>query len=114
MLYILCLIIVLYTLGHFLFKKNTIYLKVRKWVDIATISVTTILVITWVEVFHYSILFILYFLISMGIIIYLFSKLRKVEEKKEKAEEVIKVLKDEEKILENEIETLQKPTTNLK
>lgn len=104
----------MYTLGHFLFKKNTIYLKVRKWVDIATISVTTILVITWVEVFHYSILFILYFLISMGIIIYLFSKLRKVEEKKEKAEEVIKVLKDEEKILENEIETLQKPTTNLK
>ena len=104
----------MYTLAHFLFKKNTIYLKVRKWVDIATISVTTILVITWVEVFHYSILFILYFLISMGIIIYLFSKLRKVEEKKEKAEEVIRVLKDEEKILENEIETLQKPTTNLK
>lgn len=42
----------------------------------------------------------------MAIIIYLVSRLRKLEVKKEKAEEVIKVLKDEEKVLEGEIEKL--------
>lgn len=43
----------------------------------------------------------------MGMIVYLVSKLRKVQEKKEKAEVVIKVLKDEEKVLEEEIEELK-------
>ncbi len=76
----------------------------------ATIFVTSILVIAWVEIFHYSFLFLLYFFISLGIIVYLISKIRKVESKKEKAESVIKELKTEEKVLENEIETLQSNT----
>ena len=107
MLYILALIIILYTTSHFLFRKNNIYLRVRKWIDLATIIVTSVLVITWVEVFHYSFLFIVYFFVSVGIITYLVGRLRKIEVKKEKAEEVIKVLKTEEKVLENEIETLE-------
>lgn len=106
MLWILAIIIVLYSGSYFVFKRNQTFLRVRKWVDIATIIVTSILVIAWVEIFHYSFLFIIYFFISMGIIIYLISKLRKTEIKKEKAEEVIKVLKDEEKVLESEIEEL--------
>lgn len=110
MLYILAIIIILYTLSHFLFKQNLIYLKVRKYIDMATIFVTSILVIAWVEIFHYSFLFLLYFFISLGIIVYLISKIRKVESKKEKAESVIKELKTEEKVLENEIETLQSNT----
>lgn len=76
----------------------------------ATIFVTSMLVIAWVEIFHYSFLFLLYFFISLGIIVYLISKIRKVESKKEKAESVIKELKTEEKVLENEIETLQSNT----
>lgn len=107
MLYILALIIILYTASHFLFKKNQVYLTVRKYIDWATILVTTILVVAWVEVFHYSSLFIIYFLISLGVIIYLISQLRKLEQKKQKAETVIKELKTEEKILENEIEVLE-------
>lgn len=107
MLYILAFIIILYTASHFLFKKNLIYLKVRKYIDIATIVVTSILVIAWVEIFHYSFLFIIYFFASLGIIIYLVNRLRKSEFKKIKAEEVIKELKTEEKVLENEIENLQ-------
>lgn len=110
MLYILAIIIILYTLSHFLFKQNLIYLKVRKYIDMATIFVTSMLVIAWVEIFHYSFLFLLYFFISLGIIVYLISKIRKVESKKEKAESVIKELKTEEKVLENEIETLQSNT----
>lgn len=108
MLYILAIIIILYTASHFLFKKNEIYLRVRKYIDWATILVTTILVITWIEIFNYSFLFIIYFLISLGIISYLINRLRKTEIKKIKAEEVIKNLKTEEKILENEIESLQR------
>ena len=104
MLYLLALIIILYTTSHFLFRKNNIYLRVRKWIDLATIIVTSILVITWVEVFHYSFLFIVYFFISVEIISYLIGRLRKLEDKKGKAEEVIKVLKTEEKILEDEIQ----------
>lgn len=104
MLYILGLIIILYTTSHFLFKKNTVYLRVRKWIDLSTIIVTSVLVIVWVEVFHYSFLFIIYFFISLGIIMYLINRLRRLESKKSKAEEVIKVLKTEEKILENEIQ----------
>jgi len=104
MLYILGLIIILYTTSHFLFRKNSTYLHVRKWIDLATIIVTSVLVIVWVEVFHYSFLFIIYFFASLGIIIYLINRLRKLETKKVKAEEVIKVLKTEEKILENEIQ----------
>jgi len=104
MLYILALIIILYTTSHFLFRKNNIYLRVRKWIDLATITVTSILVITWVEVFHYSFLFIVYFFVSVGIIAYLVNRLRMLEAKKGKAEEVIKILKTEEKILENEIQ----------
>jgi hypothetical protein len=106
MLYILALIIILYTASHFIFKKNVIYLKVRKYIDIATILVTTILVFTWIEIFHYSILFFIYFLISLSLISYLFFRLRKLEEKKKNAETVIKELKTEEKVLENEINNL--------
>lgn len=112
MLYILAVIIILYTLSHFIFKKNEIYLNVRKYIDIATIAVTSILVIAWIEIFHYSFLFLIYFFISLGIIIYLVNKLRKSESKKEKAEIIIKELKTEEKVLENEIETLQENTQN--
>ncbi|MFZ3301200.1 MAG: hypothetical protein WA152_00625 [Microgenomates group bacterium] len=107
MLYILAIIIILYTASHFVFKKNPIYLRVRKYIDIATILVTTILVIAWVEIFHYSFLFLIYFFISLGVIIYLFKELRKAESKKLKAEEIIKELKTEEKVLENEIEVLE-------
>lgn len=107
MLWILAIIIILYSGSHFIFRKNQTFLKVRKWVDIATIMVTSVLVIAWVEIFHYSFFFIIYFFISIGIISYLVSRLRKVEIKKQKAEEVIKILKDEEKVLEGEIEELQ-------
>ena len=107
MLYILAIIIILYTSAHFLLRKNETYLKVRKYIDIATIVVTSILVITWVEVFDYSFLIIIYFLISLGLIIFLFYRIRKLEAKKIKAEEVIKELKTEEKVLENEIEVLE-------
>lgn len=101
------MIIILYTASHFLFKKNVIYLKVRKYIDIATITVTTVLVIAWVEIFHYSFLFIIYFLVSLSIIVYLFKRLRTLEEKKVKAESIIKELKTEEKVLESEITNLQ-------
>lgn len=111
MLYILSLIIILYTASHFLFKKNVVYLSVRKYIDIATIVVTTILVVTWVEIFHYSFLFVIYFLISLSIIVYLFKRLRTLEEKKVKAESVIKELKTEEKVLESEIINLQNEKT---
>ncbi len=107
MLYLLAIIIILYTSSHFLFKKNEIYLKVRKYIDLATIIVTSVLVITWVEVFHYSFLLIVYFFISLGVIAFLFSRLRKLETKKIKAEEIIKELKTEEKVLENQIEVLE-------
>ena len=107
MLYILAFIIILYTASHFLFKKNVVYLKVRKYIDIATILVTTILVIAWVEIFKLSFLFIIYFFVSLVAIIYLVTRLRAVEAKKIKAEEVIKELKTEEKVLENEIEVLE-------
>lgn len=107
MLYILALIIILYTSAHIFLKKNEIYLRVRKYIDIATILVTSILVITWVEVFDYSFLIIIYFLISLGLIIFLFYRIRKLEAKKIKAEETIKELKIEEKVLENEIEVLE-------
>lgn len=107
MLWILAFIIILYTSAHFLFKKNEIYLKVRKWIDLATIIVTTVFVVAWVEVFSYSFLVIIYFLISLGLIAFLFYRIRKLEAKKIKAEEVIKELKTEEKVLENEIEVLE-------
>lgn len=107
MLYILAFIIILYTASHFLFKKNATYLKVRKYIDIATIVVTTILVIAWVNIFHYSFLFVIYFLISLSIIVYLVKRLRMLEEKKAKAENIIKELKIEEKVLENQIKTLE-------
>ena len=107
MLYILATVIILYTASHILFRKNDIYLSVRKYIDIATIIVTSILVITWVEVFDYSFLIIIYFFLSLILISYLFYRIRKLEAKKLKAEEVIKELKTEEKILENEIEVLE-------
>ena len=108
MLYILALIIILYTASHILFKKNEVYLGVRKYIDLATVTVTSILVITWVEVFDYSFLIIIYFFLSLILISYLFYRIRKLEAKKLKAEEVIKELKTEEKVLENEIEFLEK------
>ena len=108
MLYILALIIILYTASHILFRKNDVYLRVRKWIDLATIIVTSILVITWVEVFKLSFLIIIYFFLSLILISFLFYRIRKLEAKKLKAEEVIKELKIEEKVLENEIENLEK------
>lgn len=108
MLYILAFIIILYTTSHFLFKKNEVYLRVRKYIDISTIIVTTILVVAWVNIFHYSFIFIIYFLTSLAMMSYLIFRLRKMESKKQKAEEIIKELKIEEKVLENEIENLQK------
>lgn len=107
MLWILAIIIILYTSAHFVFKKNEIYLKVRKYIDIVTIIVTSILVISWIEIFDYSFLIFIYFLISLGLIAFLFYRIRKLEAKKLKAEEVIKELKTEEKILESEIEVLE-------
>ena len=107
MLYILALIIILYTSAHFLFRKNEVYIKLRKWIDLTTIFVTIILVVAWVEIFKLSLLVIVYFFISLPVIIYLVYKLRKIEEKKQKAEQIIMELKNEEKVLENEIEVLQ-------
>src|SRR3989344_9146710 len=107
MLYILALIIISYTTSHFLFRKNETYLKVRKYIDIATIVVTSVLVITWVEIFNYSFLIIIYLFVSLSLIIFLFHRIRKLEDKKIKAEEVIKELKVEEKVLANEIEVLE-------
>lgn len=107
MLYILSIIIILYTSAHFVFKKNEIYIKVRKWIDLATVIVTTIFVIAWVEVFDYSFLIIVYFLISLALIAFLFHRIRLLEAKKIKAEEVIKELKTEEKVLESQIEVLE-------
>lgn len=107
MLYILAVIIILYTSAHFIFKRNEIYLKVRKYIDIATVTVTSVLVIVWIEVFNYSFLILIYFLISLSLIAFLFYRIRKLETKKIKAEEVIKELKVEEKVLENEIEVLE-------
>ena len=93
-------------MSHFLFKKNETYLKVRKYIDWATILVTSILIIVGFKVFHYSLLFVIYFFISLGIISYLVNRLRKIEEKKQNAENVIKVLKNEETVLENETDRL--------
>lgn len=107
MLWILAIIIILYTSAHFVLKKNDTYLKVRKYIDIATILVTSILVITWVEVFDYSFLIIIYFFVSLILISYLFYRIRTLEAKKLSAEAVIKELKTEEKVLENEIEVLE-------
>ena len=104
MLYILATIIILYTGAHFVFKKNQTFLRIRKWVDLTAVILTTITVVTWIELFHYSFFFIIYFFISLAVITYLVAKLRKLEEKKQKAEEVIKILKDEEKILEDEVQ----------
>lgn len=106
MLWILAIIIILYSGSYFLFRKNGTFLRVRKWVDIAVITVTSILVIFWVEVFDYSFLFIIYFFISLLIISYLVTRLRAVEVKRAKAQEVIKILKDQENVLENEIDEL--------
>lgn len=104
MLYILGLIIILYTVSHLLFKQNPVYLKIRKYIDIATLIVTSVLVIAWVELFNYSFLFLIYFFVSLGVITFLVSRLRKIEVKKQKAENVIRVLKNEELVLENEID----------
>lgn len=108
MLWILAIIIIIYTASHILFRKNDVYLRVREWIDLATIIVTSILVIAWVEIFKLSFLFILYFFVSLLAIAFLITRLRQAEAKKIKAEEVIKELKIEEKVLENEIEILQK------
>ncbi len=107
MLYILAFIIITYTSTHIFFKRNETYLKVRKYIDIATVIVTTTLVITWVEVFKLSVILIFYFFISLVIFSYFIQKLRLLEMKKVKAESIIKELKNEEKILENRIEVLE-------
>ncbi len=106
MLWILAFIIILYISSHFLFRKNEIYIHVRKWIDLATAIVTSILVIAWVEIFQLSFWIIIYFFLSLGIIIYLITRLRAVEAKKVKAEEVVRELKTEEKVLESEIQRM--------
>lgn len=104
MLYILALIIVLYISSYVLFRKNQTFLQIRKWVDITTAVVTSVLVIAWVEIFHYSFYFLIYFFVSLAIIIGLVIRLRRVEMKKKKAENLIQVLKDEEELLEEELQ----------
>lgn len=104
MLWILSAIIILYLSSHLIFGKNPTFIKVRKWVDIATLIVISILVITWIEIFNYPFLFIVYLCVSAAAITYLTTRLKKAEEKKQKAEQTIQVLKDKEELLEERIE----------
>jgi len=103
MLWILALIIILYVSSYIFFGKNQTFLKVRKWVDIATLVVIPVLVIAWIKVFHYSFYFIIYFFISFSIIIGLILRIRKLEKKKKRAEEKIVLLKDKEELLEENL-----------
>lgn len=103
MLWILAIIVILYVSSYIFFGKNEIFLKIRKWVDIATAVVTSVLVIAWVEIFHYSFYFLIYFFVSLTVIISLVIRLRRVEMKKKKAETTIQVLKDEEELLEDSL-----------
>ncbi len=99
----LTIIILLYSVSYLIFKKNPTFIKIRHWVDLVTLALTAIFVIAWIDVFDYSVLFFLYIAISLAFIVYLILRLRKAEFKKSKAEETIKILKDEEKVLEDEI-----------
>lgn len=99
----LTVIIVLYTASYIIFKKNPTFLKIKHWVDLVTLALTLIFVIIWIDVFDYSVLFFLYIAVSFIFIVYLILRLKKSEFKKSKAEETIKILKDEEKVLEDEI-----------
>lgn len=109
MLWILSIVIILYISSYLIWRKNKTFLKVRKWIDISTLVVISVLVVAWIEVFHYSFYFIIYFFVSMSVIVSLVIKLRKTEVKQKKAETVIKVLKDEEELLEAK---LQENNTN--
>lgn len=104
MLWILAIIIILYVSSYLLFREKETFKRVRKWVDVSALIVTSILVIGWIEVFHYSFWFLIYFFISISIIVYLVIRLRKVEEKKLKAQKTIQILKDEEELLKEELE----------
>lgn len=107
MLWILSIIIILYLSSYIFFSKNEVFLKISKWVDIATLVVVSVLVIAWVEIFHYSFYFIIYFLVSIGVIVYLVKKLKKLKIKQKNAEKTIQVLKDEEELLESELEEVK-------
>lgn len=107
MFYTLALIIVLYISCSIIFKTNPTFKKLRGFIDIVTVFVTAVFVLVWFEAFHYSFWFVIYLILSIGLIGYLLYRLKKVEHKKEKAQETIKILKDEEKILESEIESLE-------
>lgn len=114
MFYILAIIIVLYSSVNLVFRRNPTFLQIRHFVDLATLVVTAVFVIVWFELFAYSFWFFIYLLLSLGLIVYLILRLKKVEFKKKKAEETIKVLKDEEQILETEIDSLEKKKVDAK
>lgn len=97
MLWILAIIIIMYVSSYIFLGKNKIFLKVRRWVDIATLVVTSVLVITWVEVFDHSFFILIYFFISVSVIIFLVIKLRKTKI-------TVQVLEDEEELLEEELQ----------
>jgi predicted membrane protein len=105
--YILALIIILYSIFFLSFKKYPGFLHYRKWLDIAASVAVLLLLLFWSENFDYTFLLILYFFVSAGFIAFLYLKLKKTEVKKEKAQQTIKVLKDEEKLLEDEVQRLE-------
>ncbi|HJY98658.1 MAG TPA: hypothetical protein VJ227_03020 [Patescibacteria group bacterium] len=107
MYFVLAIVIVLYSAFYLFLAKNPIFLRYRKWVDGAAVFVSVVILIVGLGVFHYSYFFIIYFLVSLGVIFGLTARLRKLEDKKKKAEETITVLKDEERVLEEEIENLE-------
>lgn len=110
MLWILGIIVVLYVSSYLIWRNNPTFLKIRKWVDVTTLVVTSVLVIAWIEVFHYSFYFVIYFIISLAFIVYLVLYLRKIEEKKKRAEKTIQMLKDKEELLEEENKELKSKT----
>ncbi|MBL7036767.1 hypothetical protein ISR94_02905 [Candidatus Microgenomates bacterium] len=97
MLWILAIIIILYVSSHIFLRNNATFLRVRKWVDIATLVVTSALVIAWVEVFGYSFFILVYFFVSLAIIVTLVIKLRS-------AQTTVEILRDEEELLEEELQ----------
>ena len=111
MLYILALIIVLYSASYVLFKTNPNFLKHRKWVDLSALASVFLLTIFWYPESGNTLIFVLYFLVSLGLIVYLYLKVNKLEIKKSNAEEKIKILKDEEAVLESEIKKLKNTTS---
>lgn len=97
MLWILAIIIILYISSYLIFRKNPTFLKVRKWIDISTLVVVSILVIAWVEVFGYSFFILVYFFVSVSVIVFLVINLRSTQT-------TVKVLEDKEELLGEELQ----------